>query len=61
MKSKFLFVVGLLLIATMILTACGPKDYGPVTLTFWEQEGDDVDVFIDQLIADFQVANPNIT
>jgi arabinogalactan oligomer/maltooligosaccharide transport system substrate-binding protein len=61
MKSKILFVVGLLLIATMILTACGPKDYGPVTITFWEQEGDDVDVFIDQLIADFNVANPNIT
>lgn len=32
----------------------------PVTISFWEQEGDDVDVFIDQLIADFQAANPNI-
>jgi arabinogalactan oligomer / maltooligosaccharide transport system substrate-binding protein len=33
----------------------------PVTIAFWEQEGDDVDVFIDSLIADFQSANPNIT
>jgi len=33
----------------------------PVTLAFWEQEGADVDTFIDQLIADFQTANPNIT
>ncbi|MGE5464019.1 MAG: extracellular solute-binding protein [Syntrophothermus sp.] len=33
----------------------------PVTIAFWEQEGEDVDVFIDGLIADFQAANPNIT
>lgn len=33
----------------------------PVTITFWEQEGADVDTFIDGLIADFQTANPNIT
>lgn len=33
----------------------------PVTISFWEQEGEEVDVFIDQLIADFQAANPNIT
>jgi len=33
----------------------------PITITFWEQEGEDVDVFIDGLIADFQTANPNIT
>jgi arabinogalactan oligomer/maltooligosaccharide transport system substrate-binding protein len=61
MKSKFLLVVSLVLAATMILSACAPKTYGPVTITFWEQEGDDVDVFIDQLIADFQAANPTIT
>ena len=33
----------------------------PVTIAFWEQEGDDVDVFIDGLIADFEAANPDIT
>jgi arabinogalactan oligomer/maltooligosaccharide transport system substrate-binding protein len=33
----------------------------PVTIAFWEQEGEDVDVFIDGLISDFQTANPNIT
>lgn len=61
MKSKIMLLATVLVIATMILTACGPKDTGPVTITFWEQEGEDVDVFIDQLIADFQTANPNIT
>ncbi|WP_299024601.1 extracellular solute-binding protein [uncultured Thermanaerothrix sp.] len=31
-----------------------------VTLSFWEQEGDEVDVFIDKLIAEFMAASPNI-
>jgi arabinogalactan oligomer/maltooligosaccharide transport system substrate-binding protein len=31
-----------------------------VTLSFWEQEGDEVDVLIDQLLAEFMAANPNI-
>ena len=61
MKNKVMFLLTMLVIATMVLTACGPKDSGPVTITFWEQEGDDVDVFIDALIAEFQEANPNIT
>jgi arabinogalactan oligomer/maltooligosaccharide transport system substrate-binding protein len=33
----------------------------PVTIAFWEQEGADVDTFIDQLISEFEAANPNIT
>jgi arabinogalactan oligomer/maltooligosaccharide transport system substrate-binding protein len=33
----------------------------PVTIAFWEQEGEEVDVFLDQLIADFMAANPDIT
>jgi arabinogalactan oligomer/maltooligosaccharide transport system substrate-binding protein len=83
--------MSLLVIASMILAACGPAATEapaepapaateaapepteaapvvteapvaePVTIAFWEQEGDDVDVFIDSLIADFQAANPNIT
>jgi len=61
MKSKLMLLLSILVVATMLLTACAPKDTGPVTITFWEQEGEDVDVFIDQLIADFQTANPNIT
>lgn len=61
MKSKLMLLLSILIVATMVLTACGPKDTGPVTITFWEQEGDEVDVFIDGLIADFQAANPNIT
>lgn len=32
----------------------------PVTLAFWEQEGTEVDPFIDQLLADFMAANPDI-
>lgn len=56
-----MLLLSILIVATMVLTACGPKDTGPVTITFWEQEGDEVDVFIDGLIADFQAANPNIT
>jgi arabinogalactan oligomer/maltooligosaccharide transport system substrate-binding protein len=38
-----------------------PPPAVPVTITFWEQEGADVDGFIDKLIADFQSANPTIT
>lgn len=53
MKSKLMLLLSILIVATMVLTACGPKDTGPVTITFWEQEGDEVDVFIDGLIADF--------
>jgi arabinogalactan oligomer/maltooligosaccharide transport system substrate-binding protein len=33
----------------------------PVEIAFWEQEGDDVDVFIDQLISEFQTQNSYIT
>jgi arabinogalactan oligomer/maltooligosaccharide transport system substrate-binding protein len=33
----------------------------PVTIAFWEQEGAEVDVFIDQLIADFTAEHPNVT
>jgi len=31
-----------------------------VTISFWEQEGDEVDVFLDELIAEFEAANPGI-
>ena len=61
MKSKLMLLLSILVVATMLLTACGSKPTGPVTITFWEQEGEEVDVFIDQQIADFQAANPTIT
>ncbi|MGC9082690.1 MAG: sugar ABC transporter substrate-binding protein [Anaerolineae bacterium] len=31
-----------------------------VSLSFWEQEGEEVDVFLDQLIAEFEAANPDV-
>jgi len=86
MKKTIWTVLSFLLIASVLLTACGPKATAtpaeataapaettaapaeatatpaqPVTIAFWEQEGEEVDVFLDQLISEFQAANPNIT
>lgn len=61
MKKNLLIALSVLMIASIVLTACGAATPEPVTIAFWEQEGDDVDVFIDSLIAEFQAANPNIT
>ncbi len=38
-----------------------PAEMEPVTIAFWEQEGEEVDVFIDELIAEFQEQYPYIT
>lgn len=61
MKKNLLIALSVLMIASIVLTACGAATPEPVTIAFWEQEGDDVDVFIDSLIAEFQAANPTIT
>jgi arabinogalactan oligomer/maltooligosaccharide transport system substrate-binding protein len=65
MKKTIWTVLSFVLIASVLLTACGPKATAtpaqPVTIAFWEQEGEEVDVFLDQLISEFQAANPNIT
>ena len=69
MKKSLFVLFSVLVLGSMILTACGggaatpaaEPTAAPVTLSFWEQEGEDVDVFIDGLIADFQAANPDIT
>lgn len=37
-----------------------PPPPEPVTIAFWEQEGEEVDVFLDELIAEFEAANPDI-
>ena len=73
MTKKLWTLLTILLIATMVLAACQTTEEPvatveeteappePVTLAFWEQEGDEVDVFIDTLIAEFQTAYPYIT
>ncbi len=64
MKRNLMLLISLMLIASFVLTACAPKvkaPAGPVTLAFWEQEGEEVDVFLDALIADFQTKYPTIT
>lgn len=38
-----------------------PAQMEPVTIAFWEQEGEEVDVFLDELIAEFQEQYPYIT
>ena len=43
---------------TVVVTEAPPA---PVEITYWEQEGEDVDVFIDQLISEFQAQYPYIT
>lgn len=86
--KKLMFVLSLVLIASFMLTACGPTATPapatqppatqppatqapteaptappptPVEIAFWEQEGADVDVFIDQVISEFQAQYPYIT
>ncbi len=68
MKKNLLTLLSALIIVSLALSACGratptptePAAEEPITITFWEQEGEEVDVFLDALIADFQAANPNI-
>lgn len=38
-----------------------PAEMAPVNIAYWEQEGEEVDVFIDELIAEFTAAFPYIT
>jgi arabinogalactan oligomer / maltooligosaccharide transport system substrate-binding protein len=65
MKRTLSSLLSIVLILSFVLAGCGaPKvkpPSGPVSLAFWEQEGADVDVFIDQLIANFQTQYPSIT
>lgn len=62
MKKTLFVVFSLVLVASFALSACGgAAKEEPVTIAFWEQEGEEVDVFLDELIAEFQEANPNIT
>jgi len=84
MKRTLFILASVLVMATMLLTACATPTTPtaapaapaateapavvpptaapqPVTISFWEQEGDTVDVFIDQLISEFQTQYPYIT
>ena len=64
MKRYIFSFLSIMLVLSFVLTACGaPKvkpPSGPVTLAFWEQEGADVDTFIDGLIANFQTQYPKV-
>ncbi len=64
MKRTLSSLLSIVLILSFVLAGCGaPKvkpPSGPVSLAFWEQEGPDVQVFIDQLIANFQTQYPTI-
>jgi len=62
-KKIFYITIALLVIASMVLTACGSaKPKGPVTLTIWHNWGPDdtKGVPLQSVFQDFMAANPNI-
>ena len=98
MSKKLFALFAVLLIASLLLAACGgsrdeptpepqpeateapaaqateapsaetqpepteaPAAQEPVSITFWEQEEDTIDPFIDELIAEFMEEHPNVT
>jgi len=62
-KKIFYITIALLVIASMVLTACGnAKPKGPVTLTIWHNWGPDdaKGAPLQSIFADFMAANPDI-
>ena len=61
-KKIFSITIALLVIASLLLTACGGKPKGPVTLTIWHNWGPDdaKGPAMKSILADFMAANPNI-
>src|SRR6266498_4336848 len=66
MKNKLSVLFGLLIIASMVLTACGgkaaPAAAGPAELTIWHSyhAGGTEEASINKLVASYQAAHPNV-
>ncbi len=63
MTKKLFPLFGVLLIAVMLLAACGPKEAGPMTINLWTKEGEaDGGLQYVQALADaYTAAHPNVT
>lgn len=63
MTKKLFPLFGVLLIAAMLLAACGPKEAGPMTINLWTKEGEaDGGLQYVQALADaYTAAHPNVT
>jgi len=61
--KKMLFVLSVILVATMALTACGPKDTGPITINLWTKEGeaDGGFQYVTALTDAYTAAHPDVT
>ena len=63
MTKKLFPLFSVLLVAVMLLAACGPKEAGPVTINLWTKEGEaDGGLQYVQALADaYTAAHPNVT
>lgn len=65
MKKNLFAMLGLLVVVTMLLSACGgattPAATKEVKLVMWTKEGGDQLEKVNQLVAEFQTKNPGIT
>lgn len=63
MTKKLLPLFSVLLIASMLLAACGQKETGPITINLWTKEGEaDGGLQYVQALADaYTAAHPNVT
>lgn len=67
MKNKFFALFALLMIASMVLSACGgakatPAAAGPTEITIWHSyhAGGSEEATINKLVANYQTAHPNV-
>ncbi len=65
MKKKVLFLLSLIIILAMVLTACAPKAQpvqttGPVTISIWHGYIETEEQLFSKAVNDFMAANPDI-